>query len=119
MLGMKEIEQALKDLQGARRAIDKAIKSLEATKGDEREKVGTCSYCKLPILEGEPLQRGIHSACYQQAYNEVVRKGKTTWEELEELGLIAPAGKPGRKPKQSFNDIVKEAKSLIDGDEGE
>lgn len=111
-------QQVLRDLKEARKAIDKAIRSLNETQSDLQTVLASCRFCGKPIVEGEPTQREIHSKCYQKAYNQI-RKKETTIEELENLGLIGPAARPGRRAKESAAGIIEAARREIDGNDNE
>jgi hypothetical protein len=55
-----------------------------------------------PDCEGHAVARGLCHACYESAFR-IVRKGKTTWGELEDLGLVKVAGERGRPPGKFAN----------------
>ncbi len=62
---------------------------------------GVCLHCnRKPVKGGEPLKRGLCSAC-SQALVRLIAKGITTREQEVELGRLLPRAKPGRKPSNA------------------
>lgn len=94
-------KQLLADLRAAKKTIDFAIQELakvpDVPDPSAREKVGQCNWCGEAIFSDDGTQRGLHIACYNDAYKDV-RSGKTTLEELEERGILE-AKKQGGRPR--------------------
>lgn len=87
-------KKTLSELKKAKLAIELAIAEIEGAPV-EVEATGVC------VLNGEPIVgrpfRGLCNRCYS-LLSARVRKGETTWEELEKQGKCLPKAKSGRKP---------------------
>lgn len=81
-------------LKRIQREVENALAEFD---DPDRPTVATCPWCKLPIREGDKINRGIHNACYKRA-KKTVDAGVATWEQYEQEGRTVPSAKPGPKP---------------------
>lgn len=105
------LRQASKAIQAALNELEQAETSVSE---DRQQYAGTCQACGLPISESDTLIRGVHQACYHSLFNQFVKTGKKTADELEAEGLLGPKAKSGRK-KRELAGLAKLAQDRIDG----
>jgi succinate dehydrogenase/fumarate reductase flavoprotein subunit len=114
-------QQLAKSLRRAIRSLEKALQELEDDTVREQGPtyVSTCTVCKKPILASDVVKRGVHEPCYQSVYQQFIRTGEKTADELEAAGVLGPKAKAGRKPTRDFDELTARAQRRIDGGDKE
>lgn len=82
----------------------------KANPGPLHKESNTMNFCKTPDccqpLRSEHGGRGLCQLCYQSALS-LIRRGITSWVELEEMGLTVPAKKARGKTLPTSSTFVR------------
>ena len=118
---MDSVATTIKKLEQAKRAIDVAINALSTLAVKEPKEqfaVGYCWVCGEPIKPDDSTTREAHTGCYNRWYKRFVGPGKQypSTDAAENDGALPPKRKPGRKPSQDLDELLRKTKKRIRGD---